>query len=78
MGETDGAVKVIADAANDRVLGIHIPRRARLRRSSRRRHWRWNSPPAPRTSAATTHAHPTFAEALKEAALAVDGRPLNI
>ena len=28
--------------------------------------------------ARTTHAHPTLAEALKEAALAVDGRPLNI
>ncbi len=26
----------------------------------------------------TVHAHPTLAEALKEAALAVDGRPLNI
>ena len=28
--------------------------------------------------ARTVHAHPTLAEALKEAALAVDGRPLNI
>jgi dihydrolipoamide dehydrogenase len=77
MGETDGAVKVIADATTDRVLGVHIlgPHASDVIAEAAL---------AVEFSASaedigrTVHAHPTLAEALKEAALAVDGRPLNI
>ena len=77
MGETDGAVKVIADATTDKVLGVHIlgPHASDVIAEAAL---------AVEFSASaedigrTVHAHPTLAEALKEAALAVDGRPLNI
>lgn len=77
MGETDGAVKVVADARTDRVLGVHIlgPHASDVIAEAAL---------AVEFSASaedigrTVHAHPTLAEALKEAALAVDGRPLNI
>ena len=70
MGETEGFVKVIAHQKTDRVLGVHIigPRAAdmiaecvlaiELGASSE-------------DIARTIHGHPTFAEALQEAAMAV-------
>ena len=70
MGETEGFVKVIAHGKTDRLLGIHIigPRAAdmiaecvlavELGASSE-------------DIARTIHGHPTFAEALQEAAMAV-------
>jgi dihydrolipoamide dehydrogenase len=70
MGETEGFVKVIAHGKTDRILGVHIigPRAAdmiaecglavELGASSE-------------DIARTVHGHPTFAEALQEAAMAV-------
>jgi dihydrolipoamide dehydrogenase len=77
MGETEGAVKVIADAATDRVLGIHIlgPHASDVIAEAA---LAMEFSASAEDIGRTVHAHPTLAEALKEAALAVDGRPLNI
>ncbi len=77
MGDTDGFVKILADKASDRVLGAHIL-----------------GPDAGTLIAELTtaiefgasaedvgricHAHPTLSEAVKEAALAAEGRALHI
>ena len=77
MGETDGAVKVIADAATDRVVGVHIlgPHASDVIAEAV---MAMEFSASAEDIGRTVHAHPTLAEALKEAALAVDGRPLNI
>jgi dihydrolipoamide dehydrogenase len=77
MGETDGAVKVIADAATDRVLGIHIvgPHASDVIAEAA---LAMEFSASAEDIGRSVHAHPTLAEALKEAALAVDGRALNI
>jgi dihydrolipoamide dehydrogenase len=77
IGETEGAVKVIADAATDRVLGIHIlgPHASDVIAEAA---LAIEFSASAEDIGRTVHAHPTLAEALKEAALAVDGRPLNI
>jgi dihydrolipoamide dehydrogenase len=77
MDEQEGLVKIIADAATDRVLGVHIvgPRASEM-----------IAEPAAvmefggsaEDIARTCHAHPTLPEAMKEAALAVDKRTRNI
>ena len=51
--DTEGFVKILADAKTDRILGAHVI--------------------GPRSF----HAHPTLNEAVKEAALAVAGRPIH-
>ncbi len=77
MGDTDGFVKILADKATDRLLGAHIV-----------------GPDAGTLIAELTtaiefgasaedvaricHAHPTLSEAVKEAALATEGRALHI
>jgi dihydrolipoamide dehydrogenase len=77
MGDTDGFVKVLADKTTDRLLGAHVL-----------------GPDAGTLIAELTtaiefgasaedvgricHAHPTLSEAVKEAALAADGRALHI
>jgi dihydrolipoamide dehydrogenase len=77
MGDTDGFVKILADKTTDRLLGAHIL-----------------GPDAGTLIAEVTtaiefgasaedvaricHAHPTLSEAVKEAALAVEGRALHI
>jgi dihydrolipoamide dehydrogenase len=77
MGETDGAVKVVADAATDRILGVHIlgPHASDVIAEAA---VAMEFAASAEDIGRTVHAHPTLAEALKEAALAVDGRPLNI
>ncbi|MGH7785604.1 MAG: dihydrolipoyl dehydrogenase [Candidatus Binatia bacterium] len=77
MGETEGAVKVVADAASDRVLGVHIlgPHASDVIAEAA---LAMEFGASAEDIGRTVHAHPTLAEALKEAALAVDGRPLNI
>jgi len=76
MGETEGSVKMIADAKTDRILGVHIL-------STHASDLIAEAAVAIEMGASaediarSTHAHPTLPEALKEAALAVDGRPLN-
>src|SRR5271165_2758276 len=77
MGDTDGFVKILADKATDRLLGAHVL-----------------GPDAGTLIAELTtaiefgasaedvgricHAHPTLSEAVKEAALAAEGRALHI
>jgi len=77
MGETDGAVKVIADATTDRVLGIHIvgPHASDVIAEAA---LAMEFSASAEDIGRAVHAHPTLAEALKEASLAVEGRPLNI
>jgi dihydrolipoamide dehydrogenase len=76
LGDMTGKVKVLADAASDRVLGIHIigPEAGNLIAEAA----------AAMTYGATAediarvcHAHPTLPEALKEAALAVSGQAIH-
>jgi len=77
LNQMDGKVKILADARTDRVLGVHVigPRAGDLiAEAVAAIEFGATSEDIARTS----HAHPTLAEAVKEAALAVDGRPLNI
>jgi dihydrolipoamide dehydrogenase len=76
--DLDGLVKVIADKKTDEILGVHMvgARAADLiAEAVALMEFRASAEDASRMS----HAHPTFAEAFKEAALAAtDNRPLNI
>jgi len=76
-GDTDGFVKVLADAATDRVLGVHIigPDAGTMIAEAA---LAMEFGASAEDIARTCHAHPTLSEALKEAALAVDGRPIHI
>ena len=77
MGETGGMVKVLGDAQTDRILGIHIigPNASELiAEAVLAMEFDGNTEDIART----IHAHPTLAEAMHEAALAVDGRPIHI
>jgi dihydrolipoamide dehydrogenase len=77
IASTDGFVKVLADKASDRVLGVHIigPFAGELiAELALAIEFGASAEDIGRTS----HAHPTLTEAVKEAALAVDGRPLHI
>ncbi len=76
-GEADGFVKVVADAEKDDILGVHIlgpqatelimePALAKYLGATA---WEMGS---------SIHAHPTLAEVLREAALAVDGKAIHI
>ncbi len=77
-GDLEGLVKIIAHKETDEVLGVHIvgPRAADLiAQSVAVMEYRGSAEDISRMS----HAHPTYAEAVKEAALAAtDGRPLHI
>ncbi len=77
VGETEGMVKILADAKTDRILGVHIfgAGAGDLIHEAA----------AAMAFGATSedlvhvcHAHPTLAEAVHEAALAVSGRVLHI
>ena len=70
MDETEGFVKILADAESDRVLGVHIvgPRASDLIAEAVAV---MSFSGTARDIALTCHAHPTLAEALKEAALDV-------
>lgn len=76
MGDTAGMVKIIADAGTDQILGVHAigPMASELiAEAVLAMEFRASAEDIARTC----HAHPTLSEAMKEAALAVDGRPLN-
>jgi dihydrolipoamide dehydrogenase len=77
LDEADGLVKVLADSATDRLLGVHIigPRASELIAEAVSVLEFGGSA---EDIARTCHAHPTLSEALREAALAVDKRALNI
>ena len=73
MDETDGMVKILADAKTDRVLGVHIigPRASDLIAEAV---MAMEFGAAAEDIARTMHAHPTLPEAMREAALNVDKR----
>jgi dihydrolipoamide dehydrogenase len=77
-GDTDGFVKILADAKTDEVLGVHMigARCADLiAEAVTAMEFRASAEDISRMS----HAHPTFAEAIKEAALATTGnRALHV
>ena len=77
MGETEGAVKIIADADTDRILGIHIVG-AGASDLIAEATVAMEFGSSAEDLARSVHAHPTLPEAIKEAALAVDGRALHI
>jgi len=75
--EPDGFVKVIADAKTDRVLGVWIIANlagTMIAEAALAMEFGGTS----EDIAYTCHAHPTHAEALKEAAMAVRGKPIHI
>jgi dihydrolipoamide dehydrogenase len=77
LGDTSGLVKVLADAATDAVLGVHIigPMAGELIAEAVTT---MEFGGAAEDIGMICHAHPSLSEAIKEAALAVDKRALNI
>ena len=77
MGSTDGFVKILADKTTDEILGAHIigPDAGTLiAEIATAMEFGASSEDVARTC----HAHPSLNEAVKEAALAVEGRALHI
>jgi dihydrolipoamide dehydrogenase len=76
-GDTEGFVKILAETASDRVLGVHIigPDAGTLIAEAA---LAIEFGASAEDIARTCHAHPTLSEAVKEAALAVDGRAIHI
>ncbi len=74
---TTGMVKILADEATDRVLGVHILGHGAgdlIAECATSMAFGASSEDIARAC----HAHPTMSEAVKEAALAVDGRAIHI
>jgi dihydrolipoamide dehydrogenase len=76
LGQIDGRVKILADATTDRILGVHILG-ARAGDLIAEAVAAIEFGASAEDIARISHAHPTLAEAVKEAALAVDGRPIH-
>ncbi len=76
LDHVDGKVKVLADAKTDRILGVHIigPRAGDLVVEAVAA---IEFGASSEDLARCCHAHPTLAECVKEAALAVDGRAIH-
>ncbi len=75
--DTDGLVKIIADARSDRVLGVWIISSlagTMIAQAAQAMEFGATS----EDIAYTCHAHPTHSEALKEAAMAVTGKPIHL
>ena len=75
--DTDGFVKVIADAETDRVLGVWMINSlagTMIAQAAQAMEFGATS----EDIAYTCHAHPTHAEAFKEAAMAVQGKPIHM
>jgi len=77
MGAVDGFVKILADKETDKLLGAHIigPEAGGLIAECVTA---MEFGASSEDIARICHAHPTLSEAVKEAALAVDGRPIHI
>ncbi len=77
MNATEGFVKILADARTDKVLGVHIigPEAGTLISEAV---IAMEFAASSEDIARTCHAHPTLEEAVKEAALAVSGRPVHM
>jgi dihydrolipoamide dehydrogenase len=76
LDETEGLVKILADAKTDRVLGVHIigPRASDLiAEAVTTMEFQGSSEDIARIC----HAHPTLSEAVREAALAVEKRAIH-
>jgi dihydrolipoamide dehydrogenase len=76
-GFTEGFVKILIESETDRVLGVHIvgPDAGTLiAEAALAKEFGASAEDIARTC----HAHPTLSEAVKEAALAVDGRAIHI
>ena len=76
LDATEGFVKILADAQTDRVLGVHIigVRASDLIAEAVSV---MEFAGSAEDIARTCHAHPTLSEAVREAALAVEGRALH-
>jgi dihydrolipoamide dehydrogenase len=76
-GETDGLVKLIADAKTDRLLGAHIlgPDAGTLIHECV---MAMEFVGSAEDVARAFHGHPTFNEAIKEAALAISSKPIHM
>jgi dihydrolipoamide dehydrogenase len=75
--DTDGFVKIIADAKTDKVLGVHIIGSlagTMIAEAALAMEFGATS----EDIAYTCHAHPTHTEAMKEAAMAVTGKPIHM
>ena len=74
--ETDGFVKILADSKTDKILGVHIigPHSGDMIAEMA---LAMEFGASAEDIARTCHAHPTHTEAIKEAALAVDKRPIH-
>ena len=75
--DTDGFVKILADKETDRVLGVHIigsMAGTMIAQAAQAMEFGASA----EDIALTCHAHPTHSEAVKEAALAVHGRPIHM
>ncbi len=77
LGDTTGFVKMLADAKTDRILGVHIigPMASELIAEAV---VAMEFGASSEDIAMICHAHPSLSEAMKEAALAVDKRTLNL
>ena len=77
MNETEGGVKVLADARTDRIVGVHIlgPRASDIIAEAA---VAIEFGASAEDIARSVHAHPTLPEAVKEAALAVAKRAIHI
>ena len=73
---TDGFVKILADATSDKVLGVHIigPHAGEMIAEMA---IAMEFGASSEDIARTCHAHPTFSEAIKEAALSVEKRQIH-
>lgn len=77
-GDTDGFVKILSDASTDEVLGVHMVG-ARVADLISEAVTAMEFRASAEDIARMSHAHPTYAEAIKEAALAATGdRALHI
>ena len=74
--DTDGFVKILADSKTDKILGVHIigPHSGDIIAEMA---LAMEFGASAEDIARTCHAHPTHTEAIKEAALAVDKRPIH-
>ncbi len=77
MNETEGLVKIIADAETDRVLGVHIFS-AQASELIAQAVLMMEMQATAEDIALTMFAHPTLSETMHEAALAVHGRAIHI
>jgi dihydrolipoamide dehydrogenase len=77
IGDTDGFVKLLADARTDRLIGAHIvgPNASELIAELA---VAFEYGASSEDVARSVHAHPTLAEAIKEAALGIDRRAIHI